>query len=399
MIGVDANGRASDGQPVRLPEGTSVAFTSGRLASRVDDGRVRSWPRPFEAGLQEIATCRDRGEEVAVIATGDPMHFGVGGTLARRFGVGAVRCEPVPSAFSLAASRLGWPLEDCSCISLHGAGPSRSVAVLERVVAPGVRFIALNASGETPRAIASWLGERGFGGSRIVVLERMGTNDEGHRDWLAREQAPPDIDDLSVTAVVCVPEPEARWNPALPGLANDAFDHDGQITKAEIRAITLAALRPRPGGVLWDVGAGSGSISVEWLRSSPGGRAFAIEPKAERLKLIRSNAERFGLGELTAVEGSAPLALRDLPRPDAVFVGGGASAPGVLHAAFAALARGGVLVANTVTLEGERALIEAHDRHGGSLRRIAISHAEPIGGFRSWRPAMPVTMLSAGKGS
>ena len=217
----------------------------------------------------------------------------------------------------------------------------------------------------------------------------MGGPQERRRDWNE-----PDIADLNTLAVECVADPGAPLLPRSPGLPDEAFHHDGQLTKREVRAATLAALAPVPGQLLWDVGAGCGSIAVEWMRHHPACRAVAIEPRRDRLALIAANAESLGCPQLTIVEGKAPAALADLPPPDAVFIGGGITAPGLFETCWQALPPGGRLVANAVTIEGEQTLISAYTKLGGSLTRIAISRAEPIGPFSGWRPLMPVTQLA-----
>ena len=392
-------GCGANGERPALSEETTLAYAPSRLVDVLADRRVRSWPKPLNEGAEDLGERAKRDEATAVIATGDPMHYGIGGTLARRLGADAVRATPTPSAFSLAASRLGWPLEDCACLSLHGTTGERRVNALERAVSPYARLILLCENGSTPVRVAKWLAGHGFGASRLHALEEMGGDGERRRTWAANEDSPLDISDLCTLAVECIPTQHADWNSAVPGLPDDAFVHDGQITKCELRAVTLAALKPHRGGVLWDVGAGCGSISIEWLRSSPGGRAFAVEPKPDRLAMIEENHERFAVAGLEIIPGLAPDALDGLDQPDAVFVGGGIATPRVANRAYEALRPGGRFVANAVTLEGEAALLDLRERLGGSLRRIAISHAEPIGRFYGWRPAMPVTMLSIAKRS
>ena len=397
VIGVDAIGSVSEKANATLRNADHI-FASRRLVELFADKRFTEWPKPFSKGVEQIRALWAEGASVVVLATGDPLHYGVGGTLARTLGADAVRCEPQPSAFSLAAARMGWPLEDCACISLHGSGSERSVASLERYVAPRRRIIALNRDGRTPAIVGQWLRARGFDESMLTVLEHLGAPDERKRSWTAKSNAPNDVADLSTLAIECEGD-EAEWNGALPGLPDDAFANDSQLTKSDVRALTVSALKPFAGGVLWDVGAGCGSVAIEWLRSANGAHAFAIEAKPARCDLIRTNIERFGVGTLNVIEGEAPHALQDLPRPDAVFVGGGVSDPTVTESAFAALRVGGVFAANAVTLEGEAALGELHGRVGGRLRRISISHAEAIGGFRGWRSTMTVTMLTVRKTS
>lgn len=354
------------------------------LALIPDDGRDRlPWSSPFSAGLEELL--RNRGRRVCILASGDPMSYGIGATLARRIPPAEMIVIPAPGAFDLACARMGWARADVETLTLHG----RPLALLHAYLQPGARLLILSENGTTPAAVAGVLAARGYGGSRITVLERMGGPFERRCAW-----DEPDIAGLNTLAVECVADPGAPLLPRSPGLPDEAFHHDGQLTKREVRAATLAALAPVPGQLLWDVGAGCGSIAIEWMRHHPACRAIAIEPRRDRLALIAANAEGLGCPDLTIVEGKAPAALEGLPPPDAVFIGGGVSAPGVFETCWQALPHGGRLVANAVTIEGEQTLLSAYAKLGGSLTRIAISRAEPIGPFSGWRPLMPVTQLA-----
>jgi precorrin-6Y C5,15-methyltransferase (decarboxylating) len=354
------------------------------LALIPDDGRERlPWPVPFSAGLDQLLKLR--GRRVCVLASGDPMSYGIGATLARRIPPAEMIVVPAPGAFDLACARMGWARAEVETLTLHG----RPLALLHAYLQPGARLLILSENGETPAAVAGLLANRGYGQSRITVLERMGGPQERRRDW-----DEPDIADLNTIVVECVADSNAALLPRTPGLPDEAFHHDGQLTKREVRAATLAALVPVPGQLLWDVGAGCGSIAIEWMRHHPACRAVAIEPRRDRLALIAANAESLGCPQLTIVEGKAPAAVADLPPPDAVFIGGGITAPDLFDTCWQALPPGGRLVANAVTLEGEQALTSAYTRLGGSLIRIAISRAEPIGPFSGWRPLMPVTQLA-----
>jgi precorrin-6Y C5,15-methyltransferase (decarboxylating) len=202
---------------------------------------------------------------------------------------------------------------------------------------------------------------------------------------------------LAIVAIDCRLDPAAAPLPRVPGLPDDAFEHDGQLTKRELRAFALAALAPVPGQLLWDVGAGSGSIGIEWMRVHPASRAVAVEPRADRRERIARNAAALGVPGLTVVAGSAPQALAGLPGPDAVFVGGGVTVPGVLDACWAALGPGGRLVANAVTVEGQAVLTDCGRRLGGTLTRIGVEHAGALGSFTAWRPALAVVQWSARK--
>jgi precorrin-6B C5,15-methyltransferase / cobalt-precorrin-6B C5,C15-methyltransferase len=378
LDGVSAAGR-------RLIETADLLAGGERhLALIPDDGRLRlPWLSPFSAGLDQLLS--HRGRRVCVLASGDPMSYGIGATLARRIPPAEMIVVPTPGAFDLACARMGWARAEIETLTLHG----RPLALLHAYLQPGARLLILSENGETPAAVAGLLATRGYGQSRITVLERMGGPQERRRDWNET-----DIADLNTLAVECVADPGAPLLPRSPGLPDEAFHHDGQLTKREVRAATLAALAPVPGQLLWDVGAGCGSIAIEWMRHHPACRAVAIEPRRDRLALIAANAESLGCPQLAIVEGKAPAALADLPPPDAIFIGGGITAPGLFETCWQALPPGGRLVANAVTIEGEQALTSAYTRLGGSLTRIAISRAEPIGPFSGWRPLMPVTQLA-----
>jgi precorrin-6Y C5,15-methyltransferase (decarboxylating) len=354
------------------------------LALIPDDGRERlPWPSPFSAGLDQLL--KQRGRRICILASGDPMSYGIGATLARLVLPAEMIVVPAPGAFDLACARMGWARADVETLTLHG----RPLALLHAYVQPGARLLILSENGETPAAVAGLLAHRGYGRSRITVLEHMGGPLERRRNW-----DEPNITDLNTLAVECIADPGAPLLPRSSGLPDEAFHHDGQLTKREVRAATLAALAPVPGQLLWDVGAGCGSIAVEWMRHHPTCRAAAIEPRRDRLALIAANAESLGCPHLSIVEGKAPAALTDLGTPDAVFIGGGITSPGLFETCWQALPPGGRLVANAVTIEGEQVLTSAYTRLGGSLTRIAISRAEPVGPFSGWRPLMPVTQLA-----
>jgi precorrin-6B C5,15-methyltransferase / cobalt-precorrin-6B C5,C15-methyltransferase len=351
----------------------------------------RSWATPLSVTVEEIAG--RRGRPVAVLATGDPMHFGIGVTLARAVPAAEMLILPTVSAFTLAAARLGWSIADCECLTLHGRPLGRIAGFLH----PGARLLLLSHDGATPGLVASELARRGWGPSRVIVLEHMGGAAERLIEATAAKWTAARVADLNTVAIECQPGAGAAILPRLPGLPDDAFHHDGQLTKREIRAATLAALAPLPMQRLWDVGAGCGSIAIEWMRAARSARAIAIESDARRCELIRENAAALGTPELHILGGEAPQALDGLARPDAVFIGGGIAAPGLVEHCWAALPSGGRIVANVVTVEGESALARRRSELGGSLTRIAVSRAEPVGGLLGWRPLMAVTQWSAVK--
>ena len=393
IVGIGEEGMEGLGAAARsaLDQAETLVGGARHLAMIPADGRERlEWPHPFSALAEELRA--RRGRRVCVLATGDPFCYGVGTVIARHFALDEIRVHPGPSAFSLACARLGWSLPEVETLSLHG----RPLATFRAAMRPGARVLALSNDASTPPRIAEVLREAGYGGSRIVVLERMGGAAERIRETTALDFALEDVHDFNTVAVECAAGPEAAVHSRVPGLPDDAFAHDGQLTKRVQRAAALAALAPFPGQLLWDVGAGCGSVAIEWMRAAPGARAIAIERNAARRALIERNAERLGTPGLRVVAGEAPAVLAGLDAPpDAVFVGGGLAAPGLLDECWNALAAGGRLVAHAVSLEGERALLDMHATVGGELSRIAVSHAAPIGRFRAFRPAYPVTELAA----
>jgi precorrin-6Y C5,15-methyltransferase (decarboxylating) len=349
--------------------------------------RREAWPKPFDvAGIDAY-----RGTPVCVLASGDPMLYGVGATLARRVPSGQMRVISSPSSLSLAAARLGWPLQDIETVSLV----TRPLAVLNAHLREGARVLVLSRDGASPAAIAALLDERGFGATSMTVFESLGGPRERRIDVRADAWQDASVGALNIVALTCHASdvPKARSLPLTHGLPDDAFEHDGQLTKRDVRAITLARLAPFPGALLWDVGAGCGSIGIEWMRAHPACRAIAIESDARRQAFIAHNRDALGVPGLQLVAGRAPDALAGLAAPDAVFIGGGVTVPGVLEACWASLREGGRLVANAVTLQGEAALIDWRNRHGGALTRIALSEAQPLGGFDTWRAALPITVL------
>jgi precorrin-6Y C5,15-methyltransferase (decarboxylating) len=354
------------------------------LAGTLIRGAVRPWPSPFDRALGEVI--EQRGRPVCVLASGDPFFYGVGSLLATQVDPDEMLVVPGASSFSLAAARLGWPLPETVLLSLHG----RPLDLIRPHLHPGARILALTPDGAGPKALAAMLTESGFGGSQLTVLETLGGPRERIRATRAAGFSLTDVDALNVVALEIEAAAGARILARAPGLADALFEHDGQITKREIRAVTLSSLAPRRSEWLWDIGAGSGSISIEWMLADPSLRAMAIEAQADRAARIRRNAAAFGVPGLEVIEGTAPQALAGLPPPHAVFIGGGASV-GLLDAAIGALLPSGRLVVNAVTLETEALLIARHAAQGGELLRIAVSRADPVGGKTGWRPAMPVT--------
>jgi len=373
----------------RLVDAAEVLIGGDRhLAMVPDDGRERlTWPSPLTALIDDIVG--RKGRRVCVLATGDPMNFGIGVTLAKHVPAAEMTIVPAPSAYSLACARLGWDRNAVHTLTLHG----RPLAAINRFLYPGARLLALSNDGATPADVAALLTRQGYGASVIDVFEHMDGPEENHRTARASEWPHPRVADFNTLAVFCVADKSVTPLGWTPGLPDEAYVHDGQLTKREVRAATLAALAPRPGQRLWDVGAGCGSVAIEWMRVHPTGKAVAVERNADRLAMIRTNADALGVPGLAIVDGQAPAALRDLPAPDAVFIGGGLSTDGVFAACWDALSTGGRLVANAVTLDGERQLLDWHERHGGDLVRLSVERARPVGHFTGWSPFRPVTQL------
>jgi precorrin-6Y C5,15-methyltransferase (decarboxylating) len=361
------------------------------LAVSLIRGERLPWPSPLHNAFPAILA--RRGRPVAVLASGDPFNFGVGKQIAGLVSTDELISVPQPSSFSLAANRLGWALQDAATVSLHG----RAIEGLIRYLQPGARILALSWDGSTPAKAAKLLSERGLGRSSLAVLEDLGAPKERVTHHRADGFELIGVSPLNVFAIEVAAGPQSRVIGLSPGLEDDLFESDGQLTKREVRAVTLAALAPRQGELLWDIGLGAGSIAIEWLLCHPSLRAIGVEEREDRAERAMRNALALGVPDLQVIRGHAPEALAGLAPPDAVFIGGGFTDEGVFDAAFSALRPGGRIVANAVTLESETRLKEAFDRHGGDLVRIEISKAGKIGGFHGWRAAMPVTQWRAVK--
>ena len=349
------------------------------------------WKSPLSETVSLIEEAR--GENVVVIATGDPLDYGIGVTLLRHFPASELMIVPALSAFTLAGARMGWPRQGVECITLHG----RPLERLRRCLFPGARILALSHDSETPAKVAWMLATSGWGESQITALTDIGGETECRVADTAKNWTGKDVGVLNTLAITCIVGPDSRPLPRTPGLPDDAFLHDGKLTKRVVRASTLAKLAPFPGALLWDIGAGSGAISIEWLRAAESAKALAIEPIAARALRIEENARTLGVPELRLLMDTAPACLVGLDAPDAVFIGGGLSEDGLIAAAWIALKFKGSIVANAVTLEGERVLNVAHRTYGGALERISVEQAVPVGQFHGWRPSMTVTQWHATK--
>jgi precorrin-6Y C5,15-methyltransferase (decarboxylating) len=354
-----------------------------QLADALIRGERMVWPRPIDTAIPEILALR--ATPVVVLASGDPFHFGIGKQIAAALSTDEYICLPQPSAFSLAAARMGWALQDVTLVSLHG----RPLVGVRRHLQPGARILALSWDGSTPAALAALLAQQGLGDARLTVLERLGGSQERVRQSRADRYHLSDIDPLNTIALELPAHAASRTTPLAAGLEDDFFETDGQLTKREVRALVMSSLAPRQGELLWDIGLGAGSVAIEWLLRHPSMRAIGIEQHEERAARAARNAAALGIADLEVVQGKVPVALTGLPAPDTVFIGGGLTS-GCLDVAWTALKPGGRLVANAVTLESEQLLLGAFEKLGGELTRLTISRAETVGGMHAWRPAMPL---------
>ena len=392
IVGIGEDGLAGLGSNARdAIDQADVLFGGERHLELVSkEGNV--WKSPLEDSLAELDEYK--GQKVTVIATGDPMWFGIGATLGRRYGADEIKVIPSPSVFSYVAARMAWPLSAVDCLTVHG----RDVERVRAFLSPGARLIVLTNDGETPGQITALLSQAGFGKSPVSALAHIGGDQESRFEGLASDWSHGRVPDLNTVAIECVADEDAVVYPRSPGLPDDAFQHDGQLTKREVRSVTLSALAPMPGQMLWDIGAGCGSIAIEWLRGARNTKAFAIEKNMDRLGMINTNALALGVPELKVVFGEALNEIIGLPAPDAVFIGGGLTSDGLLAYCWQNLKPGGRLVANAVTFEGERRLIEAaelyaNDQTKYELVKIDISRAHEMGRFTGWQPLKPVTQL------
>ena len=362
---------------------TEVIVGSSRLLKLLPNIKAErhEWPQPFSAVIERIRPLA--GRNTVILATGDPLNYGVFRKLLEFIPFEEMTVIPHISAFSLAASRMGWSLPDCDTLSLHG----RAAANLESFIQPGAKLIVLTADASTIPEIVRRLEARGFGQSQVSVLENLG----GENERVSKYIPSTDYSALNTVAVHCIASPDAKVYSRLAGLPDDAFIHDGQLTKREVRAATLASLAPAPDQLLWDIGAGCGSIAIEWMRSTRGCEAIAFEHNAERLAMISRNADALGTPRLKIISGKAPEALEGAAAPHAVFIGGGVGNDGVFDSAWSKLKAGGRLVANVVTLEGEMHLYDLQEKHGGDLVKIEISNLTSVGPYRALKPRMAVT--------
>jgi precorrin-6B C5,15-methyltransferase / cobalt-precorrin-6B C5,C15-methyltransferase len=390
IVGIGENGWSGLSERARsLIEQSQILIGGERHLAFIPPGAQERlvWRSPISESIAYIQACK--GQQVCILASGDPMCYGIGNTLLRSISRPEMTIIPAPSAFSLAAAELGWDLAQIATISLCGRPPE----ALNLLLVNGVRILILSSDKTTPEIVAKQLTQRGFGKSEMQVLEHLGGSQE-RRVQSTAEQWHHAVADLNLIALTCIAEPGRRGFSRLAGLPDSAYIHDGQLTKREIRTITLAALAPLPGELLWDVGSGCGSVAIEWMRSNPHCLAIAIEHHPTRLENIAQNASNLGVPSLQIQPGTAPTALANLPAPDAIFIGGGLTAEGVFEACWNALPSGGRLVANGVTIESERLILNQQAILGGELIRISIERTYAIGRFLGWKALSPIIQWS-----
>ena len=368
-------------------QNTDVIVGSGRLLGFLPASKAErmEWSQPFSAVVEKIKPLH--GRKTVILATGDPMNYGVARKLLEFIPFAEMTVIPHLSAFSHAASRLGWSLPDCNTLTLHG----RDAANIEAFIQPGARLIVLTADASTIPEVARRLVARGFEKSVLTVLENMGGEREKQSSFIADAVSKMEFSDLNTLGIQCIVGSSPKIWSRLAGLPDDAFMHDGQLTKREVRAATLSALAPAPDQLLWDIGAGCGSVAIEWMRSTRGCEAIAFEHNADRLKMIARNADQLGTPRLKIAAGHAPESLAGAKSPAAVFIGGGVGIPGVFETAWEQLKSGGRMVANCVTIEGEMHLYDLQEKHGGELVRLEISNLTNVGPYRAMKPRMAVT--------
>ncbi len=391
IIGVGDDGLGSLNEAAKIALSKATLIVGGKrhldMLPKDDDRATLIWPSPLIQLVDDVMA--KRGQQITILATGDPMHYGIGVTFAKRLPATEMAVFPALSAFALAASRLGWDLSRTITMTLHG----RPLELILSNLAPATQILALSDNGDTPSHLAALLCDTGYGDSVLTVLEHMGGSKENQQTKTANRWVGQKCQDLNTIAVDCVADNTANPISLIPGLPDDAFVHNGQITKREVRSATLAALSPLRGQLLWDVGAGSGSISTEWMRINPLNQAMAIEHIQDRLDLIQQNRVKLGVPGLKIISGTAPEALANLPDPDRIFIGGGLTNEGVFEICWQRLKPGGVLVANTVTTQGESFAFNLAEQWDGELTRLNISRAIKIGNFTSWKPFRQVTQL------
>jgi precorrin-6Y C5,15-methyltransferase (decarboxylating) len=395
VVGIGADGWAglTDSAKAIVESADVVLGGERHLAMLPDAGdQIRaSWPSPLREGLPAVLEKYD-DRQVIALASGDPLVSGIATTLIELLGKDAVEVVPTLSSVALARARMRWSAESTEVVTLVGRDPH----LVARSLAPSLRLLVLSSDGSTPAEVAALLTGAGYGASPMTVLADLGSETESRTDGIAASWGEQQVPDLNVVAVELVSS-GARALGFTAGLPDDAFDHDGQITKRDVRASALARLVPMPGQLLWDVGAGAGSVSIEWLRAHPTCRAIAVEAREDRSLRIAGNAATLGVPTLDVVTGHAPEVLSGLETPHAIFIGGGATSPGVIDACWEALGAGGRLVVHGVTLETDAVLAGRYAELGGELSRLHIEHAAPIGSYTGWTPSRAITQWAVTK--
>ena len=382
-----------EGDPLPVLPHDRIIIGPARVIERLDgkDHKFEPW-RSLKLDAMIAQTLEHRGTPTILLASGDPLWFGFGATLSRHLKPDEIRVTPHASTFQYAAARMRWPLQHVTSLSLH----ARPAELIHPHIAPGNRILALTTDATTAPHVARLLVERGYDRSVLTVLENLGGPDERLQHAEAQTFAL-DIGDFYVLAIDCAASPGAPLLSSVPGLPDDVFVTDGQLTKREIRATTLSKLAPYPGALLWDVGAGCGSVAIEWMRAARDAHAIAFEREGERLQMIAVNADRLGVPTLRIENGDAPDSLVGMPMPNAIFLGGDVSNDTLFHSCWTALRSGGRLVANAVTLDGEQALLARQSRLGGDLARLDVAVLDTIGEHRALRPRMTVTQWAVTK--
>jgi precorrin-6Y C5,15-methyltransferase (decarboxylating) len=395
VVGVGAAGLGSlTPDARRAVDGADVVVGGDRhLAMLEERAGVRHvpWPSPLLPGLRALLDDVS-GHRVVVLASGDPHVSGIGTTLVRELGADAVRVHPAVSSAALARARMGWAAEECEVVTLVG----RDLDRLRRDLGPRARLVVLTSGSDAPARIATLLVEEGYADSRLTVLGDLGSPAESRTEGVAASWDGRPAPRLHLVCVECVPSPATPPRSLVPGLPETAYEHDGQLTKRVVRASALAHLAPQPGDVMWDLGAGAGSVGIEFARQHPRNEVHAVERDPARAERVRRNARSLGVPGLHVVESASADAVAALPRPDAVFVGGGATAD-LLDACWAALAPGGRLVVHGVTVETEVLLHEVRGRLGGAMTRISVEDLDDIGSLHGWRPSRSIVQWSAVK--
>ena len=395
IVGVGEGGlSALDDATLALIAMAETVFGSERFTTQIKKKphqNIVMWTPPFSSMIEQIIM--NRGKSTVVLASGDPNWFGAGATLGRFLDPDEYEILPAPSSFQLAAASMRWPLQNIQTVSFH----ARSVDNLPRFIFPGARILALTSDARTLMQVATGLIEAGYASSNLTVLENLGGENQRKIAFPAFQAHQQNIGDFYVLAIECIAENGASSFGIVPGLPDDVFEHDGQLTKREVRAITLSGLVPYPGALLWDVGAGSGAVGIEWMRTSPFCRAIGFEKDHKRCARMERNKKALGTPDMKVVCGDAGSNIVGQPTPDAIFLGGDVANETLFETCWKALKPGGRLVANAVTLQGITALNNRQNTYGGTLTTIAISSLKPLGTSHAMRPALPVTQWAVTK--